>query len=77
VLIARLELVLMTRGRALDTAPPALYTLLEIRKNCPEILDKCEVRQLLYPSALSSCHDEEGINMFCSVMELGQITLCR
>jgi len=34
---------LMTSGRALDTAPPALYTLLEIRKNCPEILEKCEV----------------------------------
>lgn len=30
-------------GRALDTAPPALYTLLEIHKNCPEILKKCEV----------------------------------
>ncbi|ORY27625.1 FMN-dependent dehydrogenase-domain-containing protein [Naematelia encephala] len=30
-------------GRALDTAPPALYTLLEIRKFCPEVLDKCEV----------------------------------
>jgi len=34
---------LMFSGRALDTAPPALYTLLEIRKNCPEILEKCEV----------------------------------
>ena len=34
---------LMISGRALDTAPPALYTLLEIRKNCPEILEKCEV----------------------------------
>jgi hypothetical protein len=33
----------MISGRALDTAPPALYTLLEIRKNCPEILEKCEV----------------------------------
>jgi L-lactate dehydrogenase (cytochrome) len=37
------------RGRALDTAPPALYTLLEIRKNCPEILDKCEVSQSSCP----------------------------
>jgi len=46
----------MIRGRALDTAPPALYTLLEIRKNCPEILDKCEVRLVFmshspYPSS--------------------------
>lgn len=31
-------------GRALDTAPPALYTLMEINKSCPEILTKCEVR---------------------------------
>jgi L-lactate dehydrogenase (cytochrome) len=30
-------------GRALDTAPPALYTLLEINKLCPEVLQKCEV----------------------------------
>jgi isopentenyl diphosphate isomerase/L-lactate dehydrogenase-like FMN-dependent dehydrogenase len=30
-------------GRALDTAPPALYTLLEINKICPEVLKKCEV----------------------------------
>ncbi|QIX02292.1 hypothetical protein AMS68_007809 [Peltaster fructicola] len=30
-------------GRALDTAPPALHTLLEIRKYCPEVLDKLEV----------------------------------
>ena len=30
-------------GRAMDTAPPALHTLLEIRKYCPEILDKLEV----------------------------------
>lgn len=30
-------------GRALDTAPPALHTLLEIRKYCPEVLSKLEV----------------------------------
>lgn len=30
-------------GRALDTAPPAMHTLLEIRKYCPEVLDKVEV----------------------------------
>lgn len=30
-------------GRALDTAPPALHTLLEIRKYCPEVLDIIEV----------------------------------
>ncbi|CAK7268994.1 hypothetical protein SEPCBS119000_003346 [Sporothrix epigloea] len=30
-------------GRALDTAPPALHTLLEIRKFCPEVFDNIEV----------------------------------
>jgi L-lactate dehydrogenase (cytochrome) len=30
-------------GRALDTAPPAMHTLLEIRKYCPEVLTKIEV----------------------------------
>ncbi|KAJ5171760.1 hypothetical protein N7492_004353 [Penicillium capsulatum] len=30
-------------GRALDTAPPAVHTLLEIRKFCPEVFDKLEV----------------------------------
>lgn len=30
-------------GRAMDTAPPSIHTLLEIRKYCPEILDKVEV----------------------------------
>ncbi|QGA19140.1 hypothetical protein EYB26_006828 [Talaromyces marneffei] len=30
-------------GRALDTAPPAVHTLLEIRKYCPEVFDKIEV----------------------------------
>jgi L-lactate dehydrogenase (cytochrome) len=30
-------------GRALDTAPPAIHTLLEIRKYCPEVLEKLEV----------------------------------
>ncbi|KAI9803546.1 MAG: hypothetical protein M1825_001889 [Sarcosagium campestre] len=30
-------------GRAADTAPPAIHTLLEIRKYCPEVLDKIEV----------------------------------
>lgn len=30
-------------GRALDTAPPAIHTLLEIRKYCPEVLDTIEV----------------------------------
>lgn len=30
-------------GRALDTASPAVHTLLEIRKYCPEVFDKIEV----------------------------------
>ena len=30
-------------GRAADTAPPAIHTLLEIRKYCPEVLQKVEV----------------------------------
>ncbi|KAJ5105194.1 hypothetical protein NUU61_002541 [Penicillium alfredii] len=30
-------------GRALDTAPPAVHTLLEIRKYSPEVFDKLEV----------------------------------
>jgi L-lactate dehydrogenase (cytochrome) len=30
-------------GRALDTAPPAIHTLLEIHKYCPEILRKIEI----------------------------------
>ncbi|OTB07602.1 hypothetical protein M426DRAFT_241020 [Hypoxylon sp. CI-4A] len=30
-------------GRALDTAPPAVHTLLEIRKYCPEVLERIEV----------------------------------
>ncbi|KAJ5619617.1 hypothetical protein N7510_003601 [Penicillium lagena] len=30
-------------GRAMDTAPPAVHTLLEIRKYCPEVFDKLEV----------------------------------
>ncbi|QPG99722.1 hypothetical protein C2857_002408 [Epichloe festucae Fl1] len=30
-------------GRAMDTAPPAVHTLLEIRKYCPEVLSKVEV----------------------------------
>lgn len=30
-------------GRALDTAPPAVHTLLEIRKYCPGVLDRIEV----------------------------------
>ncbi|KAL3477968.1 putative mitochondrial cytochrome b2 [Aspergillus californicus] len=30
-------------GRALDTAPPAVHTLLEIRKYCPEVFDKIDV----------------------------------
>ncbi|KAJ5902822.1 hypothetical protein N7495_003350 [Penicillium taxi] len=30
-------------GRALDTAPPAVHTLMEIRKYCPEVFDKLEV----------------------------------
>lgn len=30
-------------GRAADTAPPAVHTLLEIRKFCPEVFDKLEV----------------------------------
>jgi len=30
-------------GRAADTAPPAVHTLLEIRKYCPEVFDKIEI----------------------------------
>ncbi|KAJ5775246.1 uncharacterized protein N7511_000257 [Penicillium nucicola] len=30
-------------GRSLDTAPPAVHTLLEIRKYCPEVFDKIDV----------------------------------
>jgi L-lactate dehydrogenase (cytochrome) len=30
-------------GRAVDTAPPAVHTLLEIRKYCPEVFDRVEV----------------------------------
>lgn len=30
-------------GRAADTAPPSIHTLIEIRKYCPEVLDKIEV----------------------------------
>ncbi|CAG8972400.1 hypothetical protein HYALB_00007154 [Hymenoscyphus albidus] len=30
-------------GRALDTAPPAVHTLLEIRKFCPEVFGRLEV----------------------------------
>jgi isopentenyl diphosphate isomerase/L-lactate dehydrogenase-like FMN-dependent dehydrogenase len=30
-------------GRALDTAPPAVHTLLEIRKYCPEVFERLEV----------------------------------
>ncbi len=30
-------------GRALDTAPPAVHTLLEIRKYCPEVFSRVEV----------------------------------
>lgn len=30
-------------GRSLDTAPPAVHTLLEIRKYCPEVFDLIEV----------------------------------
>ncbi|RYP76154.1 hypothetical protein DL771_001978 [Monosporascus sp. 5C6A] len=30
-------------GRALDTAPPAVHTLLEIRKYCPQVFDRVEV----------------------------------
>lgn len=30
-------------GRALDTAPPPVHTLLEIRKYCPEVFDKLDV----------------------------------
>lgn len=30
-------------GRAMDTAPPSIHTLLEIRKFCPEVLSKLEV----------------------------------
>ncbi|WEW61796.1 FMN-dependent alpha-hydroxy acid dehydrogenase family protein [Emydomyces testavorans] len=30
-------------GRALDTAPPAVHTLLEIRKYCPEVFGRLEV----------------------------------
>lgn len=30
-------------GRAMDTAPPAVHTLLEIRKYCPDVFNKLEV----------------------------------
>ena len=30
-------------GRAMDTAPPSIHTLLEIRKYCPEVLNRLEV----------------------------------
>ena len=30
-------------GRAADTAPPSIHTLLEIRKYCPEVLEKLDV----------------------------------
>jgi L-lactate dehydrogenase (cytochrome) len=30
-------------GRCLDTAPPAVHTLFEMRKYCPEVFDKVEV----------------------------------
>ena len=30
-------------GRAADTAPPAVHTLLEIRKYCPEVFSKIEI----------------------------------
>ncbi|KAI0842850.1 FMN-dependent dehydrogenase-domain-containing protein [Hypoxylon sp. FL0890] len=30
-------------GRALDTAPPAVHTLLEIRKHCPQVFDQIEI----------------------------------
>ena len=30
-------------GRAMDTAPPSIHTLLEIRKYCPEVLKRLEV----------------------------------
>lgn len=30
-------------GRAADTAPPAVHTLLEIRKYCPEVFDKIDI----------------------------------
>ncbi|CAJ2501014.1 Uu.00g038670.m01.CDS01 [Anthostomella pinea] len=30
-------------GRALDTAPPAVHTLLEIRRYCPEVFERVEV----------------------------------
>ncbi|OAX82483.1 hypothetical protein ACJ72_03166 [Emergomyces africanus] len=30
-------------GRAMDTAPPAVHTLMEIRKYCPEVFGKVEV----------------------------------
>ncbi|KAI0600890.1 FMN-dependent dehydrogenase-domain-containing protein [Biscogniauxia sp. FL1348] len=30
-------------GRALDTAPPPVHTLLEIRKYCPDVFDRLEV----------------------------------
>ena len=30
-------------GRSMDTAPPSVHTLLEIRKYCPEVFDKLDV----------------------------------
>jgi isopentenyl diphosphate isomerase/L-lactate dehydrogenase-like FMN-dependent dehydrogenase len=41
----RVEAILLSNhgGRAADTAPPSIHTLLEIRKYCPEVLDRIEV----------------------------------
>ena len=41
----RVKAILLSNhgGRAADTAPPSIHTLLEIRKYCPEVLDRIEV----------------------------------
>ena len=38
------EIILSNHGgRAVDTAPPALHTILEIRKYCPQVFEKLEI----------------------------------
>ncbi|KAI1767588.1 FMN-dependent dehydrogenase-domain-containing protein [Hypoxylon sp. FL1150] len=41
----RVKAVLLSNhgGRALDTAPPAVHTLLEVRKYCPQVFEQIEI----------------------------------
>jgi isopentenyl diphosphate isomerase/L-lactate dehydrogenase-like FMN-dependent dehydrogenase len=43
--IPQVKIIILSNhaGRVIDTAPPAVHTLLEIRKYCPEVFDKVEV----------------------------------